>query len=583
MRETIHYGPEVWRGGSRGHLDRWVTPLPRLVNLQVYRSGMLGPRPGWKHQSTYETSASGVNTAGRRGAAFIFYEDPQTSFTEMILALENPDNTSLDKFHQASLAGYTPASGGSWLATKWGPLDDKLDIVDAPYGGSVDSPPTSIARYGHTSTGASYAKTHRFQHRSYRWTVDSSGVSGGTLLDPTHSHSAHSASYKFQWPKVERARIHQSRMLHYANPEYPRRIAYSDPVDFSGYSSAAQYFDLDHEVIGSVSVGSSLYLWCRTNDWYVLQGRGNPADGTLTYLGKGPAPRGDGFYAMDQDVCYFLDPARNGLVAVSQQGIETNNVSHLANPDSFDYPLRAVASARRNALILPNYCTDNYIRGIERINDVWTEVDYGPDGVYPEMTAVATSDRGGYVDMDVDEDRGVLWMVQGWYRGNDRGAAAADRADRYRIWTRDICLDAPPIVGSYSQVVDGIKANSAGTLDAAGYFTNLVEFPPIKAASVQQTVRVLTAHIELAVWVGGSYQTPAFTIVAVGPDGTEYPMATDLTSKLVGVTGTPSYIRVRAFAAAPPALPHAFLRVKNMVSCAVREVTVEVEAGKEFV
>lgn len=130
--------------------------------------------------------------------------------------------------------------------------------------------------------------------------------------------------------------VHKDRL--YTSPgvmgSNPMRVAYSDPADYTTFTSASQFFDLADSdsgdaVGGMYSLGNQLLIYTIYGNWYVLNG--DAETGSVRKLGPGPIPSFHGAAVVFKNRVMFLGGPHLGIVIVSAAGIDTESMLEI-NP-----------------------------------------------------------------------------------------------------------------------------------------------------------------------------------------------------------------------------------------------------------
>lgn len=339
----IDFGPDVWAAGTRGQVSGHATSKPELTNVRLYPSGRLGPRHPWSFHSFTHGAALPEDTAFHRvrydlgftghsnpGVLVIDGGNPKFFLLDQLLAeatcvLPVP---TLPHGHSFSSAGDTTYLANEWL------FDMRYQVTLPRQFAVVDTKTALSARFGVNLDVVRVRGSSIHDGRSFFFGSVFTGVNSTTF----------------------------------------NRIWYSDPLEYGTFSSAAQYFDIDGTAAGLVSVGSNLYIWNTEGDWFVLQGRGNPANGTLSKLGRGRIPPVGRVPTLLDNNGLFLDSSAVTVSSVTSGGtVEDRNFAFLG--DAFqsgvaedDMPVSAEADSRRNTALIGV----SHDRTRSLYNGVWT-------------------------------------------------------------------------------------------------------------------------------------------------------------------------------------------------------------------
>lgn len=376
MSETKYaaYGVDVWSKGDRGLLHPSVTDRPSLVNVRVYRDGSLGPRPRWTFDSTTNTGA-GIN-------ARIW-----------------PARYRYGNGISPGVSGFVAIGTGVLDFYQWG------NLVDRPY-----------ATYTGAGSPAASLQSQHAQIDETQWVIgeqliDLSGPAPatpksigltevGTTLDPAFAGAN-------QIP-VRGAVQHQGRTFYWGSiftgTSYSarNRLWYSDAYAPVTFSSSTQYIDFDGGLIeGAVSVGSNLFVWTSAAEWFVIQGRGNPADASVNAVGPGRRPLLGRPPARLDNTAIFFSSDLTALIVLTEDGtMDEVMLGHLGareSTPSFETItavtwLAPAADGEVNVVIL----TMEEARARSMHNGIWTTEDWGiaQDATYPNSEQVGICPQG---------------------------------------------------------------------------------------------------------------------------------------------------------------------------------------------
>lgn len=424
------YGMETWTKGTRGRHDAAVSSKPRLKDLRLGRDGLLRPRPLWDYNWEQATLA---NTAGNGEA--IFFARTVESGSEIDAAVTaNPttstiltdlsDGTRLDVDADGIyIASQNPRlDQGMWFTrinryeALWNHLYIKHGVADWDTTTTPALTVTDITSTieGFMDPGASYANE--------AWVCRGSTVHYGRA---------------FYWGYS----LEESATASGVGVLTSYRVWYSDLYAYDTITSASQYFDVDGEVGGCISMGGALYIFTTTGRWFVLQGGfADPALGTLSPLGEGPIPRGvaDQYKGWDQprilkNTAYFVTPD-NTIGSISAGG----QIQEEAFPE---------IEAVRGLYIDP-------INEIITVHDASNRPAYYrmQNGVWTEETLV-TSGTSFRDDTDIQwtnmDDKEYYFLKEN--SGNSE----------WHCWTRDLDVEAPSTDGTGGEDAETYAAINA--------------------------------------------------------------------------------------------------------------------------
>lgn len=285
--KTVSFGPETWKKGTRGSETRWVSERPVISNMRWSSKLRLYPRSRWRTGIVTTDTTLNSNMAG-----------PINTDAEYAVLMDN-------------------------YAYKWDAPTSLTDHTLTVMSGS--SLITNSARWSRPQrTGA-----NSFEKLGYQLEVSSSGVvstSTDNIFDDIQT--ATGTSYV-----VVGTTVHQGRLFvcGYRNQSgvrtFTNRIWYSDPYDYMVMTDPAeQFFDVDGNVEGMVSFGANLLIWNDAGEWFMLQGRGDPAVATLSKAGKGRIPVSH-YTISEVDGGFIFPSADHGALVLLNGGGSTDDKS----------------------------------------------------------------------------------------------------------------------------------------------------------------------------------------------------------------------------------------------------------------
>lgn len=356
-KKSTSFSTETWSRGTRGMLGAWATNQPRIINFRLDREGKLSPRPVF-----YELlDLSSVHTFGT--AVVIPTQYRVTSPSVVLDGHLFADGTGTWFYETQSFSNDIVVGNATAVATGLG-----------------------ISFMPSDPTVSEISSTEYMIHSSYvelRGTTGITVTDGWTDLDATFYPGAGNVF-------LAGTEVHQGRAFYWGDIRNAsgvvtanNRIWYSDAYNYTNFTSATQFFDIDGAVAGCSSIGSNLFIWTNEGSWYILQGRGNPANATLNSIGKGRIPGPGRYIAKHDNEGIFLSSEGNCVVRVTEGGVMddqsfgylgfTNEgarwVSHGHNTPS--------ASGVNNTVIIPQDGTYLGPDIIHRLDGVWTEEDIG--------------------------------------------------------------------------------------------------------------------------------------------------------------------------------------------------------------
>jgi hypothetical protein len=402
-RVTETYGPDLWRQGTRGAESAAVSQRAYLENMQVYRTGLLGPRPWMRRQATADLLLTGFASSGavvdsQRGI-WLTKTAPDSSFPAELTAMvviTNDANVRMKINHWTGNGGEPGWSTPSMVPNMLGVANDSymggMPLLSAKHEG----PSRDKAIFGRDIVRFSHGAFMPYTFNAARDTWPATG-----MPDP---------------PDPTAGRVHQSRGFWWkpftvsAGPE-ATYVAYSNPYDYHQAASVAQYLQMDQKVFGVFPTGSTLLVVGLEGSWFSLNGRGNPADATLLNEGRQRRPAHfQGVCEMDGDL-YFIAQDRKTPVIVKQGGdLDDESLQHLHLPGFFPGTLetmvfRGLASGITNCVFLPhcNYTNATTRQGLNTlsfVNNVWTTdwyTSYASDYAFENNMDCAISPDGDHL------------------------------------------------------------------------------------------------------------------------------------------------------------------------------------------
>lgn len=489
-RTTVTYGPELWRKGSRGVLHGSVIPdVAYIENMQVYASGLLGPRPLWKQlphlggpltatNGVIDTEFHGIATHPNEGAGM--YRG-----NSMLLLVTSSNDYKVRGSVRPHIDNWVDIFGGNPLPSLFRTYDDDLPVTQSHPRFDVDK---------RTEIGDS-----RIYLAEQSWLLRVHG-SGNPIAE---NHRSNSLPVDHQ---LWRSTLHHGRMFWYGLVQgfpmpIPNRIYYSDPYAFHTIPSS-NFFSVDGEVEGLYSIGTSLFIWTLEGKWFVLQGRGNPADATLFTLGTHKTPMRTNSIAKVGNFLYFIPKDRRGVVRVSADGeFDYESLSHLA-PSEFTrgdaatglYPNQAVGSEHGRFALLA------YSRGLgfplTSFSGLWGFAMYDNYWVNESyFDGIGLAER---MDLTMDGPGGVVYLCDSEVSGG---------TTRVQIYSRDVTLGRPSrhtdLYSARMEAHTHVTTGNVYTADSHG----VVRLPRMPARD-QQTVRVRNVIMDGRYWAAFNANAP---------------------------------------------------------------------------
>lgn len=339
--KLITHGPDTWAKGTRGLLNGHATDKPRIVDARMYRDGSLGPRPRWTLGGTVDLS--GVD-GGFPGTVRV---GPVNDTVSRFMAISTGGVEAYDETGAPTVSGTVPGANDWGIAGPWNEIDTNTYLV------------------GHIliEVGSGAITTQSVANTLY--TTFASGI---FLNRPPLA--VKQSGYSM---------VHQGRAFYWgldlvANTN---RLYYSDPYDYitfseDGLGGTTQFFDVDGEVGGCISINSNLFIWTTSGEWFVLQGRGNPANGTLNSIGPGRIP--SNWPARIDNGAVFLASDLTTIVNIGSGGqMDDISLAYLGDRKvpTFEPVIRTTTDSIVNSILVPT--TQDTVRSNH--NGVWTEED----------------------------------------------------------------------------------------------------------------------------------------------------------------------------------------------------------------
>jgi len=369
-KQQITFDAETWRRGTRGFL-KGNDDLRRayIENMRIHQDGHLYVRPAWFRWGYHATGGFQVLSGFDREKESVFWVAQYRNDTHA--ATSGP---ALMLFDGGGIKSFNYDIVGDPPTTYWTSTDHNA----RPVFGAGDIQP--IDQYNF------------FVHGRLIRNEGNSG-SNGTIVDGGTPLVGRFITAGQNWDYVASI-IHQGRSFWTGVTSVTsddtnirgNRIYYSDPVeesDYSGYvtfSSNTQYFDVDGEVRGMMSIGANLLFWTQEGHWYILTGRGDPSKGLLHHRGRNQRPATDDNGARFQDYGLFVDHAFSAVCIVNADGvIDSTTLDHLGRPLWLAGEFRRspiCANPRHATITVPQFnlgTAANMTRGVWT-NEDWSEI-----------------------------------------------------------------------------------------------------------------------------------------------------------------------------------------------------------------
>lgn len=432
----VSFGRSLWAKGTRGILHG-IVDQAFIENMHVYPSGLIGPRPWLKHHGHLYQHLVHTNDVHYHGIAVVpNYRRSPGSFLSYLLGSQLLLVTS-------STTDLTKSTARPWQDawttltqnnTLFQPYDDNLPITISNPRLDVDKRIDIGGAPGGIYLGPVYLRIGSLESPPGVWTPE---VWEATLT----SFSV------FRIDPLGRGTIHQGRKYWYGTntaSDIPpgegrrNRVYYSNPNAYRTFSSSSQFFDVDGEIEGMYSLGSALYIWTREGRWFMLLGRGNPADATLVSLGVQKIPLRTDSVVVHDGSLMFIPADRTGIVRVTDEGFDEGSLRHLA-PSRFSrgddatgfYTNQGISAHQWDFVSLgfthgPGPPVDEFYTGVRaytKYGEYWVNEEY--------FNGVGRAERQ---NMAVDEINGVVYFAD---------STNLNAQTYVRLYSRDIYLGRP--------------------------------------------------------------------------------------------------------------------------------------------
>ena len=320
-RQQITFGSDTWALGSRGKAGSFRNPgLPMIRNLRMLNNGSLVVRPAWFRWGWFPASESYLNIEGHDSSTYSFFafhyyrsgvltQLPQEAVTIM-------DEGGVKVFDRANIT--------SPLTEFYS--DTSLDAQAIQQFGFGNLDP--LSRYDILLQG-------NFIRAQGVGANDGAASSGRIAISPAFIPGP--SSFAFVG-----STFHQGRAFYWGiefetadgTSIRENRIWYSDPYAYTTFSQSTQYFDVDGEVRGAVSIGPNLIIWTVEGNWFVLQGRGDPARGVKHTKGKHRIPNLDDQPARFGDIALFNSSDFDVVCIIDRDGnIDSETLARFGGPE----------------------------------------------------------------------------------------------------------------------------------------------------------------------------------------------------------------------------------------------------------
>ena len=404
--EKKTFGPTTWVLGDRGLLEPHATSQAKLINLRVHPNGYLVPRQPWQDGdiSFFSADFPAATTSFQAG----WYDIGDGSYTTGVLAV-SPTDISFQTLDGTQIAakngvGGLPttmvknawtwkAEGHQWGFNEW-ILTLKVPGTNiVPYVDTVDAKTDLLATiFGGLNSIEVYGSVLH-QSRAFYWGayVETSNVfdyAGSAALEATTSRTR------------------------------KNELWYSDPNDYGTFTDETQFLRFDFDIAGAFSIGSSLFVWGDNGDWWVLQGRGDPEDGTFNYLGRFRIPAIGQQPVLMGDTGIFISSDDLTIVTFNEQGEFDQTGQQIYGLDntatryasSADMTQQTSSSVMNTVLIGDSQARNNGVIHRHRWNGIWTEENWD--------TLPITAITEDYEILSLPEENMEILLVRNFGTGN---------------------------------------------------------------------------------------------------------------------------------------------------------------------
>lgn len=351
---------EDWAKGTYGT----TSPLQGEYtgyNCQVYKSGAIGPRPGFV-QWTF-TGSPQFNEAADDFVGIMWYRDNVADPYVVISYTDDPAGTP--GYDEEVLQVVPSTNTLNRVSTATG--NRQWEVLDQGFVGKTD--------------GTGYVENHA--RKIEMWAVHDIVASAGVLKSPYPLLVSVTGG-----PSDAAAlTLYNNRIYAYGSDTSPGRIWFSDEGDFSTYTSG-NTFDISPDaseyglaVIGVWATASGLLMARRDGVWFVLSGV-SPETGSLRELEKDRVPDALGGAQVD-DAVFFLNKTGYGVTVARPSTIDSRTFEHLSllHIPRMEYIWRnnfqvkgSVSDEYNRNVILSGtryYNIDTEWMAVELVNGVW--------------------------------------------------------------------------------------------------------------------------------------------------------------------------------------------------------------------
>ncbi len=370
----VTYGPETWAKGSRGRGSSFDQEGRAFIeNMRVLKDGSLCVRPAWFRWGWHGGAAAFQVLSGYdQTRSHVFYPT---------------------RYRSSAVSATTLADGFVVLDTGGVKVFDRDTVTNPPTVLWSSTSVLGLSKFGIGHVDHIDRHTAFVQGKVIR--TEGVGAAAGSITDGVTALATafmpSGEAYSFVGSTIHQGRAFYWGFVHETTNNTlirHNRVWYSDTVvanDYSAYTTFTadtQFFDVDGEVRGAVSIGPNLLIWTVEGNWFILQGRGDPSNATLHTKGRNRIPPLDDqggryqemalFYSADFDTISVVD--RDGRIdsaTLDRFGAET-----VANIDVRRSPI--APSPEKDAMTIPTYVLGNAVhfsRGTW-VDETWEDLTY---------------------------------------------------------------------------------------------------------------------------------------------------------------------------------------------------------------
>lgn len=470
---------DQWRGNFKSKLSRHIGPNDMSytsMNMQVYESGAIGPRPwlkaGWA--TTGQSTTTDDRGPATDGATTMAWR-PIGALGELWFYEINGDvwyyDVSAETWAESSTgtSGTNPSThltfGANGTAQQWGNTDNRSWEDSGKHVGNSEH---------------------------YMLTPDTWVFNGELIVSEADVVSA--ISWADLSGEIGSFTVYRDRIFGWSNPvntpsDPPNRMFYTDAGDYST-ATAGNYFDIreannggEYHIVGAWPIRDALVICMSDGEWWSLTG--DPETGTLRYIGRYPRPAHGAALAVLNNVGYFTLPYGRGIATVTPAGVDVMDQTIRPWVGEKRWTIfhdhRALVSNQEQFLIHPYVRTydGQFWNSLELVNGSWGWHTYGG----AEMnTGVGSNQNMGEL-RDLAMHPNETFMMFYVYEPDAPGSPATTT----HLYSRDIILNRPSRNSdNYSAATED---SAAGDSDVARGIVRLAPFtPPGEEVRVRQVI-----------------------------------------------------------------------------------------------